>query len=166
MDAFDKTHLFRYVSGCLILHQLLLIPFVILHAIAVSIDTSFLLPTNQSVPFSTQTFLTSSFVVTLGLIVISVSLAILGAIYVNLKVRATLKLSSGLLIGSLLLDVCILPLEISKILLITSYVTIITPFVYILLILGLFLILFIFLGFPLKILTLIGTVVSLKSSVY
>lgn len=162
----DKTQVLRYISWCLILHQLFLTPISILHAIAGSIDTNLLLPTNQTVAFSTQAFLSTSYVVTLVLIVLSVSLAVSGAIYVNIKVRATLKLSSGLLIGSLLLDVCIIPLEISKIVLITTYATILTPFVYILLFFGLILILFLFSGLPLKILTFIGSVISLKSSVY
>ena len=161
-----KTSIFRYISGCLIIHQLLLLSIAVLHAIAGSTDTNSLLPTNQTVPFSAQAFLSTSYVVTLVLIVVTVSLAIAGAIYVNVKVRATLKLSSGLLIGSLLLDICIFPLEISRMVLITTYATILTPFLYILLIFGLFLILFLFSGVLLKILTFIGTIISLKSSVY
>ena len=157
----DKTVLLRYVSWVLILHQLVILPLPLLHAISATTYDTPILSTNQTTQSNTLTFLTTSYVATLILILVSISLTIIGAIYSNFRMSRPMRLSCGFLSAALFLDICIYILEIVRIVTIFSGI-ILTPFVLILVLSGFILILLLMVGFVLKIVTILFVIIVLK----
>ena len=163
-EPLDMTVVLRNVSWVLILHQLSILPLPLLHAISSATYDTPIFSTNQSADSNTPTFLSTSYIVTLVLILISIVLAITAAIYANFRIRRPMKLSCYFLVTSLVLDMCIFVLEIVRILFVVRDI-ILTPFVSVLVVFGFVLLLLIVVGSVIKIVILLLVLLVLKNEI-
>ena len=159
--SLETTDVLRYVSWVLILHQLITLPVPLLHAISSATYDTPIFSTNQTADSNTPTFLTTSYIATLILMLISIGLSIIGAIYANFRMSRPMKLSCGLLVTSLVLDMCIFVLEIVRVVFTLGDI-ILTPFVVAMVACGFILLILLGLGFVLKIATVLLTLSVLK----